>query len=73
MDDGERQSVRTAAEAVESAHFRVAELMATADVTLKQAECHLEPTEMAALKEIDHNLREACYRLWKMSEAASGS
>jgi hypothetical protein len=73
MDDSERQSVRTAAEAVEGAHFRVVELMGTADVTLKRAECHIEPTEMAALKEIDANLREACYRLWKMSEAASGS
>jgi hypothetical protein len=73
MDDSERQSMRRAAEAVEGAHFHVAELMATADVTLKRAECHLEPSEMAALKEIDANLREACYRLWSMSQAASES
>jgi hypothetical protein len=73
MDDSERQSVRTAAEAVEGAHFQVAELMATGNVTLKQPECHIEPTEMAALKEIDANLREACYRLWKMSQTSGGS
>jgi hypothetical protein len=73
MDDSERQSIRTAAEAVEGAHFRVAELMATADITSKRPECHLQPSEMATLKEIDANLREACYRLWRMSEPVTGS
>jgi hypothetical protein len=74
MDESERQSLREAAEGAEGAHFRVTELLATAHQGFSQTQPdqYLTPREMATLREVDANLRQACERLWSMCEAASG-
>jgi hypothetical protein len=73
MDESERQSIREAAEGVEGAHFRVTELLATAHQGFSQTrpDQYFTPAEMAELREIDANLRQACERLWSMCDAAS--
>ena len=69
MNDDNRRSLRQAAEGVEGAHSRVTELLGSAHLGLGQADPdRMTPKELAALREINIDLREACTRLWNLCE-----